>query len=504
MKNISFSSATSFFSLIAAPVLVFDLKTEKAVWINDKAEELTSYSKDTVNQYLITDFFSTQSRQTIQSIVDIAKTDPARILVREDEIELKRKNGRLIYVSLSATQHTFTEGNLLIMTLEDLTEVKKRESEKRHMLEESARVSKLADIGRLAGGIAHELNNPLAIVIGYVENIDFLLSENKFTKEELRKNLEPIQSSVFRMVKIVSKMMQMIRHESTHFQTLSLPQIVRESMIILEDILNSHSIQFETKIEDCFIRCDSTHVEQIITNIITNACNALEDRKEERRIVISTDVTDDWVTLKIWNNGAAIPDDVRAKMFTPFFTTKAVGEGTGLGLYLCYSIMKAHSGELSFDSDDNTGTTFYLKFPRVHEIKAAVDANLLKALVIDDDTFFRKMLAQKLRNLKLEVLEARNGHEALQIIQENKAPFDLFLVDVKMPKMSGVEFVTKLKDLNPEGYIVMISGYTGDPELQKEILALKAHNTLSKPIQNTELMMILESVKLRQTLSGSA
>lgn len=483
--------------MVAAPIVIVRTETGVVWGLNDLALDLTGYTQEKAKTLHLEELFSAKDRGPFKDILGLAQNSNSPLFLKEGDRELRKKTGRISPVNVAIKSQEFEEGRGLVVTLEDLSEVKRQENEKRNMLEESARVSKLADIGRLAGGIAHELNNPLAIVVGYVENIDFMLSENKYNKEDLRKNLEPIQSSALRMVKIVSKMMQMIRHESTHFQNLSVSQLVRESLIILEDILASHSITLETHLEDCFIRCDSTHIEQIITNIITNACNALGEIKENRRITISVEATKELSTIRIWNNGAPIPAEVQAKIFTPFFTTKSVGEGTGLGLYLCYSIMKAHSGELAFTSNESEGTTFLLKFPRVQEAELPQNEGSLRCLVIDDDTFFRKLLVKKLNNLNFETVEARNGSEALQIVDESEKKFDLFLVDIKMPKMNGLEFVSRLKSKNSEAYVVMISGYAGDPDLRRDMSAVQANELLTKPIKNSELLGIVESVRAR-------
>lgn len=464
--------------------------------MNGQAEEITGYPQDTANQLTLMSLFFAKSQNQIEALLDLSKSQAAGTEFKEDRLGLRRRAGRICPVSLTATKTVLNGTPLLIITLNDLSESDNQAKERLALIEESTRVSKLADIGRLAGGIAHELNNPLAILLGYAENLDYLLSEGKYTKEDVRQNLEPIQSASRRMAKIISKMMAMIRHESTELETLSLAQIVRECLTILEDFIKSNSISLTCEVAEEYVRCDSTHIEQVITNIVTNACNALQDVKEDRQMIIRTFMKESQVVLEVWNNGTAIPEGVQKKLFTPFFTTKGVGEGVGLGLYLCYNIMKAHAGEITFKSEAQHGTSFYLSFPRV---KAEVNTHskALQALVIDDDTFFRKMLCQKLRTLGLEIIEARNGQEALQIVASKGSHFDLFFVDVKMPKMNGVLFVKTLKQSHPEAFTVMITGYPQDRAMLAEINGANVQQILSKPIQNSELVEIVHSARAR-------
>ncbi|MBL7672216.1 MAG: response regulator [Bdellovibrionaceae bacterium] len=492
----------TLFALVAVPIIIVDLTTERVIFVNGRAEEISGYPKDTVNQLTVFKLFSAKSHQQITALLELARRQGSNIEFSENHLGLRRRAGRICPVSLSATQTQWRGRKVLIFTLNDLTGLENQAKERMALLEESARVSKLADIGRLAGGIAHELNNPLAILLGYAENLDYLLSENRYTKEDIRQNLEPMQSAGLRMAKIITKMLAMIRHESTQLVRLSLAQVVRECLIILEDVLKSYSITLECDVSEEFIRGDSTHIEQVITNIVTNACNALQNIKENRKIVIKSKLTDNKIILEIWNNGSPMPEDVQKKVFTPFFTTKDVGEGIGLGLYLCYNIMRAHSGELTFASAESVGTSFFLTFPKPPVEEVVPSVNLLRALVVDDDTFFRKMLTQKLRSLRVETAEARNGQEALQIIQENptgkvQMNFDLIFVDVKMPRMNGFEFVNLLKKQHPGAHIVMITGYPKDQALMTELQSADVSQLLSKPIQNSELVDIIHTVRVK-------
>jgi PAS domain S-box-containing protein len=344
MAQGSVADFEGLFTLVAVPIIVVDLTTARVIFVNGRAEEITGYPKDTVNQFSIFKLFATDSQNRISALLELSRSQGLGTEFSENNLGLRRRAGRICPVSLAATQTQWRGQSVLILTLNDLTDMVNQAKERLALLEESARVSKLADIGRLAGGIAHELNNPLAILLGYAENLDYLLSENKYTKEDIRQNLEPMQNAAMRMAKIITKMIAMIRHESTQLIRQSLAKIVREALIILEDVIEAQSIKLECEVFDYYVRCDSTHLEQVITNIITNACNALQDRKEDRKIIIRSKLVDNQVILEIWNNGAPMPDETKKKVFTPFFTTKDVGEGVGLGLYLCYNIMKAHSG----------------------------------------------------------------------------------------------------------------------------------------------------------------
>lgn len=441
------------------------------------------------------DLFCKEHHQLVQAIFDLAAKDGCHLTIKENDLKIRRRAGRICDVNLSAVTTQIQNQAWLVLTLQDLTEIRHQENEREKLIEETARVSKLADIGRLAAGMAHELNNPLAILMGYVENLSINVQEPHIDKEKVLEDIIPIERAAQRMSKVITKMLSKMRNEPQVLKPTSLRRIVEDTLALLEGILASQSISLEVEVEDCWIQCDGTSIEQILTNIVTNACNALESQKE-RKLRVRADSKGQMVRVEVWNNGSAIPEEVRPKLFTPFFTTKAVGEGTGLGLYMSYQIMKAHQGELSFDSDSERGTSFYMTFPQIKRPSMSINPVGLRALIVDDDTFFRKLMCKKLEKLGVQCTESRDGQEALGVICQSDVTFDMVLLDFKMPRMDGLRFLQELSARKIEVPVVLISGALSMSELKEQMKVSNLYAAIAKPVENSELEILVDNIAL--------
>ncbi len=495
-KKTNLSDLKKFIGLISTPLIVSDSKT--IVFCNESASELTGYEESSIEAMPIIELFERQSSKSIQAIIELAAMNSQVTRIAEHELRMRRKTGRLFDVSLSVSSYQFSGSNYFIISIQDLTHVKKQESERRQLLEETARISKLADIGRLTAGMAHELNNPLSILSGYLENLSYSVRENDISKESLMENIIPIENASKRMARIIRGMLAKIRDEKIEMKSISLLHIVKESLILLQGILDSQSIELKVEVEpDIWINGDSTSIEQIITNIITNACNAL-DSKKERLIRIRSKLQDKMVSLEVWNNGDLIPDEIQKKIFTPFFTTKQTGEGTGLGLFMSYQVMKTHNGELGFYSNEQAGTAFVLNFPQVASPKNQLPSQTLRAIVIDDDTFFRRLLVKKLEKLNFTCEAIGNGEDALKILKERKASsgnlFDVVFVDFKMPRMNGVALALEIKKSGIDLPIILVSGAMSGLETKTLCEKHDFFSYLTKPIDNSELQLLVERI----------
>lgn len=484
------------FTMVATPIVLVDLPSEHILFLNHTAEELSGYVLEPEQPLSFLKLFSANYTKVISAIFELAKSQGQSFSVRENDIELRRKTGRPHPINLSASLMPWENRIFLVVTLEDLSEAKKNEKERQRLLGKAAHDAKLVDIGRLAAGMAHELNNPLAILMGYSESLETMITNNEYTDDLLQKNIVPVRKSAMRMSKIVSKMMAKIRNQPAKTEIQTLKQVVQETLIILEEIIAAHSIQLKVDVADQWVSCDSSQIEQIVTNIVMNAFHALEDRKTNREIRISSFEKASMTVLEVWNNGVPIPDKIQSQIFTPFFTTKNPGEGTGLGLYMSFNIMKSHSGELSFKSDATHGTSFYLSFPRVEKHTVKQQATKLKALIVDDDIFFRKMLCIKLHGFDVECCEARDGEDALSLLEQHAAaPFDLVIADNNMPKMNGVEFLSVAQVKYPHIHFSLISGASPLEDLVQKMKDLKIGEVLSKPLRSVDLTNLLDKVR---------
>lgn len=481
------------FSVVATPLLLVDLASEKILFLNHSAEELTGYCLEPAEKELpFLGLFADQYSKVITAIMDLARAQGPSFSVRENDIDLRRKSGRPCPINLSAAQMRHQERDFLVITLEDLTQVKRNEKERQELLQRATHDSKLVDIGRLAAGMAHELNNPLAILDGYSESLEALIMAEDYNPQLMRKNILPIRKSAQRMSQIVSKMMGKIRSQNTSHEVKSLKQVVQEALIILEQVTLAQSIRLTVDVKELNVRCDATQIEQIITNIVMNAFNALENRKEGREIRISSAEKGNLHILEVWNNGDPIPDHVQAKIFTPFFTTKQPGEGTGLGLFMSFNIMKAHAGELNFKSSTGFGTAFYLSFPKAEaKATAQAPAQANKALVVDEELFFRKNVQKKFLHLELDCVESGNAPEAWQQIEALGPALKWVLINESLQEMKDFELLLKIREKHTHLRCVLVLDEAPTAERLQELKNLQIYEVLSKPLRTVDLTQLI-------------
>lgn len=226
--------------------------------------------------------------------------------------------------------------------------------------------SRLAALGEMAAGIAHEVNNPLAIISGNLQQLERKIASKDFTDDlALKKHIERSLQSIDRITKIITGLRLFSQQsDSLPKARVSLPEIFRETLDFCSEMLKARYVRLElSEVPQVFVQCHPVQISQVLINLIKNAEDALTDQSEEHRWVrISFKVTAEHVEIFVKNGGPKITPELREKLFIPFFTTKIVGKGTGLGLSISKGIVEEHGGDLSFN-DQETETTFTISLP---------------------------------------------------------------------------------------------------------------------------------------------
>lgn len=349
-------------TLISAPILVCHPTTQKIIFSNEAASDLFSYLDQNLSELSLVDVIAPQSIKIVNALIDLATQSEEKSRYFERGIFIQRKSKRQIETDLQAGLMKTSQGSLLVFIFHDLSEIRKQQNEKNQLLEASLQLSKLADVGRLAAGIAHELNNPLSILLGYTENLRSLADSGQLTPEEIKLNLAPIEKSAERMAKLISKMLTSLRQQEVKLQKVDLKSIVHDSVEFVKAGFKNNPIDISVEVDSMPVIADPLGIEQVITNLMTNASDALENQTE-RKIRIKGHIRNNRAYLEVWNSGDPIPPEVQKHLFTPFISTKPQGKGTGLGLYMSFQIIKSHHGELKFESKEKLGTRFYMDFP---------------------------------------------------------------------------------------------------------------------------------------------
>lgn len=339
---------------------------------------------------------------------------------------------------------------------------------------------KVDAIGQLAAGVAHDFNNIISIVMGYSE----LLMERIGLETELRRNLEAIRAAGERAAGLTRQLLVFSRKQTVQLAVLDINQVVKDLDELLQPLMHENiEITILPGKKLGRIKADSGYIGQVLINLILNARDAMS--QGGKLTITTTNVSidfryprkqrhiepGDYVMLSVSDTGAGMTEEVKAHLFEAFFTTKPKGEGTGLGLATCLTIVQQFGGHIDVYSELDIGTTFKIYFPRVDQPMAAArelqDAPAPRGnetlLVVEDDSAVRRLAHGILEAQGYHVLTASNGAAALETAREHTGvPISLVFTDVIMPVMGGKVMADWLKTSCPDLKVLFTSGYTDD------------------------------------------
>lgn len=397
---------------------------------------------------------------------------------RAREGEFLRKDGRRTPV-LSATA-PLEDGKNICISL-DLTAQKRVE-------EQFRQAQKMEAVGRLAGGVAHDFNNILSVILSYAEMVGAELAPG----DPLYMEIDEIYSAATRATELTRQLLAFSRQQVLEPKVLSLRSMVAGMEKMLRRLLGA-DIQLTTLTEPDLwnVVADSSQIEQIIMNLAVNARDAMPTGGKLTLQTINVELDGEYaathhdvrpgpyVMLAVSDTGTGMDAATQARIFEPFFTTKDKGKGTGLGLATVFGIVKQSGGHVWVYSELGKGTTFKVYLPRasgtadVHPSERPPRESLRGTetiLLVEDDAHVRVLARNILRRNGYVVLEASNGGEALLICEQHGAKIDLLLTDVVLPLMSGRQIAERLCSLRPEMKVLFMSGYTDDAVLQHGVL----------------------------------
>ncbi|HWL66025.1 MAG TPA: ATP-binding protein [Actinomycetota bacterium] len=359
----------------------------------------------------------------------------------------------------------------------DISELVKSHEEREELQSRLNQSQRLESVGQLAGGIAHDFNNLLSVIL----NCSHFLIDRLEEPDPLRNDVLEIKAAAQRASSLTRQLLIFSRREMVQTQLVNLNDVIAElekllSRAIGEDIAVRTTLFPELP----SIEADPGQIEQVLMNLAVNARDAmpgggmllietcpirLDDAAASRFVDLPAG---NYVSLRVMDTGSGMPPEVVRKAFDPFFTTKPEGQGTGLGLATVYGIVKGVSGHLTIDSVEGAGTTFEILFPvsetavirvepQIAEIEVRGNGEVI--LLVEDERSLRAIGQRILTEHGFEVVEARNGREALFILEANGRNVDLLLSDIVMPEMSGVELFEQVQGRWPALPVALMSGY---------------------------------------------
>ncbi len=370
------------------------------------------------------------------------------------------------------------------------------QTDRRRLQDQLVQSEKMSAIGQLIAGIAHDLNNPLASVIGFA---DFLL-EGRDVPPPLVEPIRVIQQEAERAANIVRNLLGFARKQDHQRRPTELAPLMNATMALLRTQLVSRRVDLLLDVEPDLptIDADAGQIQQVFVNIINNAAHAIESSARPGRIVVRVRPWRDGVAVEVTDDGPGMPAEVAAQVFEPFFTTKPEGQGTGLGLSISQGIVKEHGGRILLSTAPDQGATFTVELPRssrpapVQEFTAPepVTTAPLRVLVIDDEPHILHYMRATLEAWGHAVEVAGDGEAGLELAVTGD--FDLILSDLRMPRLTGREFFAALRERNPDAAsrVVFSTGDTVHGDTMA-FLEEQAHSFLNKPFSLAELRRLL-------------
>jgi len=370
-------------------------------------------------------------------------------------------------------------------------------------------VEKLQALGTLAGGIAHDFNNILAAILGYAELLLLSINGNIKHQEYLKNILDASERAKL----LVQQILMFSRKNEREKQCVEITPVIKETLQLLRASLPS-TIKINTDI-DCKIpitvMADATQLHQVVMNLCTNSAYAMPDggildvsicciEINKTDIAQFHDLTPGkYIKLVINDTGTGIPSEIMNRIFDPYFTTKPLGKGSGLGLAVVYGIIKNHKGEIDVYSEINTGTTFKVYLPIVEGIdkkekmKTEIQRGNGKILLVDDEASIVNVCGSMLTHLGYHVITATSSHEALELFMNDPDLFNVIITDLTMPQMDGTQLARKIHEKRPVLPIILCTGFSAVIAAEK----VKQHDItelLIKPVSIKDLSAALKKV----------
>lgn len=499
---------------------VWELKDNKTTW----SDEL----------YNIVGHTSEEFKPTYENYVDCIHPDDRKLFIASTQKILKNKgnyqaeyriarpDGSVRYVYEQGEVKTDVRGNLLglVGVIHDITERKQSEDEYLRLQRELGQAQKMEALGQLTGGIAHDFNNILAIISGYTE---LIISNNKNKLEpKLLSHLENIKQASTRASDLVSKMMVFSRNDVGVKESIDLIPLIKESIKMLRSVIPS-SIDIKYTFDDKLpnIMMDPIQIHQIMMNLSINAKDAMEGSglltihlgwKND----IATEcqschkhIKGNWVALTVADTGCGMESETVNRIFEPFYTTKKVGQGTGMGMSVLNSIIENHGGHILIDTEVGSGTSFQLLFPPAPANYKSTNNEFIdtvtiehagegqKILIVDDEPSITGYMTEMLESHGYICFPANQSPQALHLVKQNPELFQLIITDQTMPQLLGMDMIRKIWNINPEIPVILTTGHS-DAINRQQAEKLGLH-FMDKPINNSKLLAMISELLSNRT-----
>lgn len=428
------------------------------------------------------------------------------------ETRHQRRDGSVFDVEVTGQQLELDGKTVLFNSSRNITERKKAEAAREQLTTQLRESQKMEAIGTLAGGIAHDFNNLLAVILGNIA----LARQDVAANSEVTHSMDEIEKAAQRAKDLVRQILAFSRRQVHELVIQALRPPIEEAIRLLRATLPA-GVELTVVLADepIYVRCDANQIEQVLMNLCTNAWQALADKRGNIEIRLEGIWLDAAAAqglgglkpgyfgrLMVTDNGAGMDEATRARIFEPFYTTKAPGEGTGLGLAVVHGIVKTHNGAIEVRSVPGKGTTaaVYLPvsaatadaIPPVPE-STLVQGNGKRILYLDDEEAMVVLVQRMLNRLGYRTSGYVSAQEALRAVRASPEAFDIVVSDLNMPGLSGLDVAGELRRIRPDLPVVITSGYITE-EVRIEALQRGVRRVVYKPNTVDELCQVIHQL----------
>jgi PAS domain S-box-containing protein len=432
---------------------------------------------------------------------------------RVSEFEVKLVHAKKGVRTCITSLKLYKDQELLEGSIIDITGQKQAEQEKAKMQAQLLQAQKMESVGQLAGGVAHDFNNMLGVILGHTD----LAMDEIDQDHPIYNDLLEIKGAADRSASIVRQLLAFARKQMVTPKVIDLNVAVEEMMKMLRRLIGEDiDLIWKPGPHLWKVKIDPSQVDQLLANLCVNARDAISHTGsilvETENLVADDDFINDtqvasgeYVLLKVRDSGSGIPKTLLSHIFEPFFTTKGVGKGTGLGLSTVYGIVKQNNGFIHVESDEETGTSFLIFLPRhasqTPDTDSRKTASLAEGgnetiLLVEDEPAIMKMTSTMLERLGYTVMPANRPNAAVKMAEEHKRHIDLLMTDVIMPEMNGKDLANEILKMHPEAKCLFMSGYTADTIGQQVILE-NGFFFIQKPFAKRDI-----AAKIREVLNS--
>ncbi len=473
---------------------------------NIEAEKQTGYSRDELLSMNIIHDISIQRNSDIEpSEIKSRMLEGKKFELIEKKVQ---KDGTEYWTEVTITPIDY-KGKIASLSINhDITERILAEQEKEELQKQLLQTQKLESVGTLAGGVAHDFNNILTVIMGLSE---MLLKQTD--EENIRySHLENIHNSSKRAARLTKQLLLFSRKQDMELEVVNINEIIESLHKMLNRLIDENiSMHLDFGENIWQIKADSNQMEQVITNLVVNARDAMPDGGEltiyTKNAIINKEKAKNmpdlkagkYIRLSVKDTGMGIDEEIKDKIFDPFFTTKGRTEGTGMGLSVVHGIIKEHGGLINVFSEDGKGTAFNIYLPAIKEQKLTTELENTSEnfedyagdgeciLIVEDEKNVLSYLENILGNYGYNYISAENGEKAIKIFNKNKNSIDLLISDVVMTGIDGIELAQKLKNEKDDLKVILSSGYSSK-KIAKAKIREKGFKFIQKPYDILDLL----------------